>query len=189
MKIFKARGLSRLLEHLQGDHDLAVVSAYRSQFSEEENLQRHQRLMSLVRRAGYGYFVLNAKWSEHGEVSEEKSLLVPNMDRQTAIDFGHKFDQTSILTRGEAGVQEVASMDRDGHRVGEVIRTFSRRPSISESDFVGAFSQLSRGKESAREKRVQLRELVSLRAYTHGVAYGSNPDGSRPMDLEYEFQI
>lgn len=184
MRIFKSIGLSRLLEHLRKDEEFAVISAYRTERTEGENRKYHAQLIPDVRDLGYGYFILNAKWAEEGKVSTEKSLFVPHMSRAEAVEMGDKYDQYSVLVRDESGILEVASSDKYGKKKGEVIRVFSDKPSISESDFVGAFSQLAKGTGAARNKKVQLQELQSC---IHRVAFAAEPDGNRLEIVEHSF--
>lgn len=185
MRIFKSIGLSRLLEHLRKDEKFAVISAYREEKTEAENRKRHEQLIPDVRKFGYGYFVLRAKWGVEGkEPSVERSLFIPHMSRDEAVEMGDRYDQYSVLVRDESGILEVASSDKYGKKKGEVIRVFSDKPSISEQDFVGFFSQLAKGTGAARSKRVQLRELQSC---IHRIAFAAEPDGHRLEIVEHSF--
>ncbi len=116
--------------------NVAIISAYRYNYSEKENRIRQDKLKSIIRNElKLGYKEFKAKFvgsiEDTGELitSVEYSLFVPNMTRKQAIKLGSQFEQQSVIVKDEDGIQEIATtefIDENGKsfKVGEVIRTF-----------------------------------------------------------------
>lgn len=154
--IHTAKGFSRILQHLN-ESEFAVISAFRDENDEKENLRLHQKLKKAVRSEGAGFIELKSSWKEDGEVFPELSLFVPKIGEVPAVNLGKKFGQHSILwANGNGEVRWTCTDASKCGGIGKVIEKFTKT-NISESDFSGAFSQLKKGNHS--DKRFQ---LVSL---------------------------
>jgi hypothetical protein len=84
-----------------GDKSFAVISAYLSSKSEEENVANQNELKKLIREKGYGYKEMRGAWRDNGNadspITYEYSLFIPEMTPQDAIDLGKRFNQQAVL--------------------------------------------------------------------------------------------
>jgi len=152
-----AKGFSRILKHLN-ESEFAVISAFRDENDEKENLRLHQKLKKQVRSAGHGFIELKSSWKENDEVFPELSLFIPKIGMVPAVSLGKTFKQHSILwADGDGEVRWVCTDASKCGGIGKTIEKFSKT-NISESDFSGAFSQLKKGNHS--DKRFQLVSLI-----------------------------
>ena len=98
--------LSRLYSHMQ-DHESAALSAFRNEFTKEENLERNRKLKAELLGRGYGVtrilgsYIENFETPKAVEVAEE-SFFVSNRkdDPDFALEIarlGEDFDQDSVL--------------------------------------------------------------------------------------------
>ena len=101
---------SRLYIHLERGDAVAIISANRSENTEEENENNYQHMMAAVTRARFGYNRVIGGYRENGREVEEKSLvLYASKDRakelkDLAVMIGRKYKQDSILYfDGETG--------------------------------------------------------------------------------------
>lgn len=171
-KLKIAGGVSRVLQHFNSPNPAVVISAYRSEdqdgreVSLKENIKEQNDLKKKVRAMGYGFIPLRAKfkYEESSEPEEEESLLVPGMTLEEGVKLGRKFKQHSILAKDDSGYMAWVCTSAGTWKcvtVGTVIESF-KKSSISDNDFVGAFSQILRGKGNAKVKRIQLSYLAEL---------------------------
>lgn len=131
---------SRMFYHLTNkDTTVALISAYRSERTENENQVKQRQLMNEVRKLDYGYIEFIARWSEMDiatkEIvsSDEESLMIPNISFEEALDLGKQFDQSSIIYKDENGCKEYCTtpfMDWNGnkHDIGDVVQVFNNVP-------------------------------------------------------------
>lgn len=161
-----ASTVSRVLFWMNSEYPCSVLSAYLyanpdtgELVSLEENKQQQEILKKEIRARGYGFFELRAKFKEKEILSEEESLCVPKMPIQEAVELGMKYKQFSILAKEDGVFGEVSTRTDPG----EWLKLFTPKNTlISEKDFEGAFSQLKKGKQNARNKRIQLSYLAEL---------------------------
>lgn len=74
--------------------------------SKDENLQRHQRLVEMVEKAAYSYFV--GKGVGKGTTWEpELSLLILNIPTSEALKLGKYFDQKAIVYGEKGGLPQL----------------------------------------------------------------------------------
>ena len=139
----------------------AVVSAYRTEYSDAENLQRHASLLKKIRDLGLGYIELDSHWSQPAKEGQpeiksyEKSYCIPGMDIEDAIEMGRQFDQYSVLAKDDGKMVEVSS------KTGKILTKYSNTE-VSAQDFVGAFSKLRSGTNNAKNVRMKLSYLAEL---------------------------
>mgnify|MGYP003126085008 FL=1 len=105
-RFLKESSLSRLYKHMQ-DHESAALSAFRNEFTKEENLERNRKLKAELLGRGYGVtrilgsYIENFETPKAVEVAEE-SFFVSNRkdDPDFALEIarlGEDFDQDSVL--------------------------------------------------------------------------------------------
>ena len=88
-RFLKESSLSRLYRHMQ-DHESAALSAFRNEFTKEENLERNRKLKAELLGRGYGVtrilgsYIENFETPKAVEVAEE-SFFVSN--RKDDPDF------------------------------------------------------------------------------------------------------
>lgn len=104
--------LSRVLQHFR-EGEFGIVSAFRPQFSDEENMARQFTLGQDVRRLGLGFISILGKW---GGVSE-RSLFVPKISKEQVLALGDRYDQEAVI-HGARGTAELLTSD------GKVLETF-----------------------------------------------------------------
>ena len=123
MRVLEAK-TSRIWQHLTQGDDWAIVSPYRSEYSEEENQHRMTKLKKAVRAAGYGFIQFVSRWVENGEAFDEESLMCMNMDEATAIKLGKQFEQSSVIVCKDGSVREICTTPFETYSDGETVRTF-----------------------------------------------------------------
>ena len=107
--------LSRVYQMLQ-DHDVAFISAYRENYTPEENKKRTKQLKTLIRQFAFGYNQIEGHWKnlERGKESLFVSFAVEqlNMDSERFLKsitaLAKKFNQQAIIyyqKGGENGFQ------------------------------------------------------------------------------------
>lgn len=119
-KSLNESSLSRVWKHAQ--NGFAILTAFRGEFEEKENLKRNQKLQKEIRNRGYGYFKLDGHWVENMDDDSkenydaaEESFFIPIGDKTTEefekdiMDFIHYFkdmpqDAAVIKTPEQDGV-------------------------------------------------------------------------------------
>lgn len=114
---------SRILQHIQEDKSLAIISPYRNEYTEEENRKRMAQLKSSVRK--YGFIEFISRWVEYGESFDERSLLIPNISANEAIKLGKEFQQSSIIVCDDSECVEVCTTPFEGYKEGEIVRRYN----------------------------------------------------------------
>ena len=101
--------LSRVWQHMK--NGFIITSAFRGEYSLEENLKRTKELQVIVRSKGLGYFIVDGVWienrgKENEHRSDELSLFIPDMNKLTTdefIEFAEhlraKFNQDAVLMK------------------------------------------------------------------------------------------
>lgn len=90
--------LSRVYQWF-GQKAFAVISAYLSDKSNEENVANQNQLKADVRAKGYGYKEMKGAWrpDPNSPVSFEYSLFIPQMTPADAVELGKKYGQQAVL--------------------------------------------------------------------------------------------
>lgn len=105
-RFLKESSLSRLYKHMQ-EHESAALSAFRNEFTKQENLERNRELKAELLGRGYGVtrilgsYIENFETPKAVEVAEE-SFFVSNRkdDPDFALEIaqlGEDFNQDSVL--------------------------------------------------------------------------------------------
>jgi len=89
-RMFNEDSLSRVWQHYQDG--FILVSAFRGENSQEENMKRHEELKKIVRNRIGGFSVLDGVWIENRGKKNEKrvselSLLIPYRHKMTPEEF------------------------------------------------------------------------------------------------------
>ena len=127
---------NRLLRHFTDEGDMAVISTYRTERTEDENKNLLKDFKKEVRALGLGFSEFVSKWVEEdkdtGEMvsSDERSLAVYGLPLDKALEFGKKYQQSSILFKDKDGCKEICTVgfvDYDGNKFapGDVVRKFN----------------------------------------------------------------
>jgi len=111
-----------------------IVTGYRAEYDESENIKRNDQLKKDIRKQGYGYWELDGRWQETGEdgtkqdVGERSIFIAAPKDTdgkdflKFMIDMTQKYDQDAAVykndTEGDAPVMlyQYKSI-KDGKRV------------------------------------------------------------------------
>lgn len=158
-------GTSRIYSHITDDDKFfAIISPYRTEYSESENKSRFSKLKNEVKSLGFGYIPFVSRWSEmddDGNVlsSDEQSLMIPGMDVSTAIKLGSEYEQDSIIVKDSESCREIAtkkftSWDGNNYNIGETVRTFnvkSDKP-LNISDAEDIFAKRKAGPSSKSQR-------------------------------------
>lgn len=105
-RFLKESSLSRLYRHMQ-EHESAALSAFRNEFTKQENLERNRKLKAELLGRGYGVTRILGSYIENFETPKaievaEESFFVSNRkdDPDFALEIaqlGEDFNQDSVL--------------------------------------------------------------------------------------------
>jgi hypothetical protein len=163
-KELQESSLSRIWQHIVNpETSFAVISAFREEFSEEENLKRHEKLKQQIRSLGYGLIEQKSGYSYEDNknvIVDEKSFFIPNIDFVSALKLGNLFKnnlpQESILYKSpdkDFGVYSCKS--------GKILVHLKNKDHLftfSKEEVKKAYSQLIRANKSQRIKFAYIME-------------------------------
>lgn len=130
---------SRTYNHIVKDDNFAIISPYRTENSDAQNRSNMNSLKQEVRKLGYGFNELIARWVEYDEnaeknvASDERSLFIHGITKDQAMKLGKKYNQSSIIVKDESGCYEVCttpfSYEDNGkiieYNVGDTVRPYN----------------------------------------------------------------
>ncbi len=128
---FLESSLSRIWQHLQSNKTFGVVSAFVLEYSEDENLKRHEQLRSRIKSLKLGYIEQNSGYSytpykdapeDERIFVDEKSFFIPLITKNDIMKLGKDFLQESILFKDDNDFTLIFT----DHRFGQVDMYFSR---------------------------------------------------------------
>lgn len=109
----KETTLSRVLHHIRDTLvPILIISAFRGEYSYEENIHRNKNLALDVKRKGYGYFFVDGYWTENKgfpderKVKEESIFIVGDNHKQLKQEASYwinKYKQEAALLSNEVG--------------------------------------------------------------------------------------
>lgn len=154
MRKITETSLSRIWHHIIKDQvTFGVVSAFRKEFSDGDNLILHKQLGKRIRALGLGSIEQKSGYTyldDSEEVLvEERSYFIPNITLKDVLKLGLEFEQESILFKDNSGFFLIDC------EIGEPIVTFSKGPlpfTFSPTIVKQAFSQLIRTTVSQKVK-------------------------------------
>lgn len=157
-------GLARVTKHMNG-HAVGMMTAFRAEFTRDQNLQRNRSLLAKLLKAGYHVTAVKGDYTENrgspdAKPVKEESFFVTNpMEgddhgelQRDLMAFGEEFDQDSIFSKpfGTSG---------------RVIGTSARENSWPGKGGEHAFPQYKPGQEAEFLTR------VNGRPFTFGESY------------------
>jgi hypothetical protein len=81
--------LSRVWQHAESDRPIALLTGFRGEYDNDENIRRNKQLAASIRKLGYGYFFVDGYWIENEGTPEEVHVA-----------------EDSIFVIGQAGTDE-----------------------------------------------------------------------------------
>lgn len=108
--------LSRVWQHVNSDQPSAMITAFRDEYSPDENVRRNIQLAMTVRELGYGFFYVDGFWIENQgtvrevRVSEVTVFVIGNEGddakfRKQMIELGVKYNQDGVLVKDNEGAK------------------------------------------------------------------------------------
>lgn len=105
--LHEGAGLSRVKQHVE-ERAVAMLSAFRDEFSLDQNRKRNKSMEQAIRKAGYGFLRIDGGWVEEQEdgtkkkVKEESFFVIgpeSNADefKRFILNLGARFDQDAVL--------------------------------------------------------------------------------------------
>jgi hypothetical protein len=157
--------LSRVWQHYSDpDTAFGILTAFRGEYSAEENRQRNRSLAADVRDLGYGFFYLDGYWIENQgtdlerRVKEDSLFVISRNQNGFAANIhklGNRYNQEAVVVKDSNGVQLI---NKDGSKfdlgslkpgsMGEIYSKLRRRKDAtfvfeSERDDIGWLGRLA----------------------------------------------
>jgi hypothetical protein len=82
--ILRESSLSMIWQHSNSEIPIGIITAFRNEHTEKQNIQRNKELAAKVKIAGYGYFYIDGYWIENQgtdkevHVSEKSIFIIGN---------------------------------------------------------------------------------------------------------------
>ena len=105
-------GLSRVYDHIM-EHDSAILTAFRNEYSNEDNFKRNRELKARLMTAGYGVTKMDGSYIENFETPRaievsERSLFASNRKDDPGFldnitDLSEEYEQDSVLLIPKGG--------------------------------------------------------------------------------------
>lgn len=116
---------SRIYTRLTDGTTCAIISAFRGDNSYAENMKLHKELKSDVRGLYLGFNEFISRWVEDGVSYDERSLLIPNIRKVTALELGKRYGQSSIIYKDYNGCVEICITPFENYQSGDIVRTYN----------------------------------------------------------------
>lgn len=155
-KVLLEINLARVKQHVdQDEYPVAIISAFRGERPEEENVRLNKQLASSLRKAGYGYVWVNGAWIENKDTpaevhKKEVSLLVVGQRTQSDDELFEflkkqtkKYNQDGFIFKPSNKEDFLASYDKNGKKITQ----FSN---IHYDRFGEYYTQLRKGSHAGR---------------------------------------
>ena len=174
-------GLSRLYKHMT-EHDSAIMSAFRNEYSNKENHERSRELKARLLEQGYGVTKVDGSYIENFETPEaievsELSLFVSNRHDDPEFvnniaGLGENYEQDSVLIIPTGGEAAYLFGTREGNdfppyhdqvsvgsiKMGEEAEFMSKvkgRPFVFKEPVLETYDSLSRNQKWALKKLIE----------------------------------
>lgn len=116
-KMLHESSLSRIYQHSK-ESNMGMITAYRGQYSKQQNEKRNSSLISDIRSAGFGYipvkgfYIENPGTPEEDKVTENSFVVISSANDSGRLKgflkrMGVKYDQDSVLYKDAANEQAV----------------------------------------------------------------------------------
>ena len=122
-KVLFEGGTSRLYNNITNMENWAIISPFRSERTEKENMSLLAELKKFAKKYGFVEFI--SRWVEDGEAFDERSLFISNIPKEDAIKLGKKYGQSSVIVRDEDGCYEVCTTPFETYSEGDIVRRFN----------------------------------------------------------------
>ena len=160
--------LSRIMTHINKTENFGVMSPFRKEFSDKENLNRYKELKEVVREKGFGFIELKGGYQEEEGFVNEKSLFIPNIKRKDMLELGKKYDQHSVIVKNKNSFAMIGTNRNAG--IGKVLDKFDvGGRSISVDDigdkFKDFFSHLLKGSHAGKKFLFKMQEKIETSMY------------------------
>lgn len=137
--------LSRILQHINNPKSqFGHISAFRGDLSKEQNKVRHKNLKDVITGRGLGYIEMSGGYREEGGPVEELSLFVPEIEKDDLVILGQRYDQYSVIWKGDGVFQEIGTNERSG--AGKVLNNFHAGMDTNPMKVRQYWSKLLRGR-------------------------------------------
>jgi len=110
-EIFNEASLSRVFKHLDSDRPVAILTAFRGNFTYKENVKRNKELAASIKNEGYGYFFVDGHWVEEEgnnetDTSEDSIFVIGDKNdsgrlKSLVIKLMKKYDQDAVVFKSE----------------------------------------------------------------------------------------
>lgn len=160
--------LSRIWQFVEDDSkSFAVISASRKSNSRKVNEEKYNELKKIVRELGYGFIEMRGGYIETEGFVKEKSLFIPSIPKEKAIELGVKYDQDSILFKDENEFVAIGTNRDTG--IGKVLTNFLKSSekeniNLAKKAIKELFSSLLKGSHRGRKFKfnIQLEEKQDI---------------------------
>jgi|TARA_X000001388_G_C2192559_1_gene108142 hypothetical protein len=122
--IISESGLSRLYDHMM-EHDSAILTAFRNEYSNDENYQRNRKLKAQLLSMDYGVTKVDGSYIENFETPQaievsEQSFFVSNRTNDAGFvnsikSLGESNEQDSVLIIPRGGSDAYLIGTREGN--------------------------------------------------------------------------
>ena len=147
--------LSRVFQYVEDDEkDFGIISAFRSENSNETNKKLHDELKKKVRAMGYGFIELRGGYKGDEGFNEELSLLIPNIKKSEIVQLGRHYKQHSVMYKNNEDFYYIGTNESAG--IGKVLMRFKKGEGqqnleLAKHKVVDFFSQLRKGAHSDKK--------------------------------------
>jgi len=143
--------LSRLWKHANNKNiPVSIITAFRSENTNKENLQRNKVLAAKVKNAGYGYFFLEGHWIENTGTEDEVKVK-----ESSIFIVGNNNDNGRLVGLIKQFIndyeQEAAIIKREGMDIFELIYNNGKVEKIGKlkpNNIDNIYSKIRRGNKT-----------------------------------------
>lgn len=133
LSLISESSMSRIIQHIvDPTSTFGQISAFRKQYSLDENNERHAKLKSAIRKLGLGFIEMAGGFKEPDGTVQELSLFVPNITKSDVVSLGMQYKQYSVLWKDPSQFVEIGTLDSSN--LGHVLNSFHTTGSVLDLD-------------------------------------------------------
>lgn len=176
MRYLIESSLSRIFQFIEEkNRSFGVVSAFRGDLPNDENIERHNDLKVAVRGLGLGFVEMRGGYKGDQGFVTELSLFVPSISKQKLIALGQKYNQHSVLFKDADEFSLIGTNAASG--VGTVMSGFKfgvgkDNIELAQDAMKEFFSSLLKGTHKGRKFLFKMEEKTILGFFDY--AYGKD---------------
>ena len=132
MKHVNETSLSRVWSHTKNQRPYAIITAFRGEYTYEENVSRNKELAAYFRENGYGFFYIDGYWIENQGTPREKlvkedSIFVvgPKENERIflirMINLADIYDQEGVLVKTSNGINIYNKTGKIVHQLNSLV--------------------------------------------------------------------